>query len=109
MLVVPAILHEDCLSKYIDIGSLFVTIFPVFKSMFRSFPCGTGEGSSIDTAVAKAATVIQVQPPAQERPRAMKKKKKDIIYSCFYLTKVNNSLLCAGCLDRQFLNQATFT
>ena len=71
MLVVPAILHEDCLSKYIDIGSLFVTIFPVFKSMFRSFPCGTGEGSSIDTAVAKAATVIQVQ-----RPRATKKKKK---------------------------------
>lgn len=80
MLVVPAILHEDCLSKYIDIGSLFVTIFPVFKSMFSSFPCGTGEGFSIDTAVAKAATAIQFQPLAQERPRATKKKKKKILF-----------------------------
>lgn len=83
MLVVPAILHEDCLSKYIDIGSLFVTIFPVFKSMFRSFPCGTGEGSSIDTAVAKAATVIQVQPPAQERTCHEKKKKKILFIHVF--------------------------
>lgn len=31
------------------------------------------------------------------------------IYLCFHLTKVNNSLLCARCLDRKFLNWVNST